>query len=476
MDVEQTDIVVIGMGPGGEDAAGKLAQAGLHVTGIEANLVGGECPYWGCVPSKMMIRAANLLAEARRIPGMAGASTVDPDWAPVARRIRDEATDSWDDKAAVDRFTGTGGHFVRGRGRITARGEVTVETAWGPRVFRARRGILISTGTEPAIPPVPGLADTPYWTNREAMETEQVPESLIVLGGGAVGAELAQVFARFGARVTVVEAMVRLLPAEEPEAGQLLATVFTREGVTVRTTAHAEQVSHDGQRFTAALAGGEMLTAQRLLVATGRRADLAGLGLGAYGVGDTAGTLATDERMRAADGLWAVGDITGKGAFTHVSMYQAAIAVADILGQDSPAADYRAVPRVIFTDPEIGAVGLTEAQARQQGLAVQTGSTQLPSSARGWLHKTGNDGFIKLIEDARRGVLVGATSAGPAGGEVLSALTVAVHAQVPVADLRTMIYAYPTFHRAIQTALDDLTPIRPVEMSWELRHANPDPR
>ena len=207
MGVEQTDIVVIGMGPGGEDAAGKLAQAGLHVTGVEANLVGGECPYWGCVPSKMMIRAGNLLAEARRIPGMAGASTVDPDWTAVARRIRDEATDSWDDKVAVARFTGTGGHFVRGRGRITARGEVTVETAWGPRVFRARRGILISTGTEPAIPPVPGLADTPYWTNREAIETEEVPESLIVLGGGAVGAELAQVFARFGARVTVAEAM-----------------------------------------------------------------------------------------------------------------------------------------------------------------------------------------------------------------------------------------------------------------------------
>ncbi len=456
MAAEQTDIVVIGMGPGGEDAAGKLAQAGLHVTGVEAKLVGGECPYWGCVPSKMMIRAANLLAEGRRIPGMAGASTVAPDWAPVARRIRDEATDTWDDKVAVDRFTGKGGHFVRGRGRITRRGEVTVGTSDGQRVLRARRGVLLNTGTEPAVPPVPGLAGTPYWTNREAVETEDVPGSLIVLGGGAVGAELAQVFARFGAQVTVVEAAARLLPVEEPEAGELLEAVFTRDGIDVRTGTRAGRVSHDGQAFTLELAGGEALTAQRLLVASGRRADLAALGVGAYGIDEKAAAVATDERMRAADRLWAIGDITGKGAFTHVSMYQARIAARDILSQDGPAAGYRAVPRVTFTDPEIGSVGLTEGQARDQGLAVRTGITQLPSSARGWIHKAGNDGFIKLIQDARRGVLVGATSAGPAGGEVLGALVVAVHGQVPVADLRSMIYAYPTFHRAIEAALDDL--------------------
>ncbi|HEX9356736.1 MAG TPA: NAD(P)/FAD-dependent oxidoreductase [Streptosporangiaceae bacterium] len=456
MAAEQTDIVVIGMGPGGEDAAGKLAQAGLHVTGVEAKLVGGECPYWGCVPSKMMIRAANLLAEGRRIPGMAGGSTVTADWAPVAARIRDEATDTWDDKVAVDRFTGKGGHFVRGRGRITGRGEVTVDTPDGERVLRARRGVLLDIGTEPAIPPVPGLAGTPYWTNREAVETEHVPGSLIVLGGGAVGAELAQVFARFGARVTVVEAAARLLPMEEPEAGELLEAVFTRDGIDVRTGARAGWVSHDGQAFTVELAGGETLTAQRLLVATGRRADLAALGIGVYGIDETCPIIAVDEQMRAAGGLWAIGDITGKGAFTHVSMYQAAIATHDILGQQGPAADYRAVPRVTFTDPEIGSVGLIEGQARDQGLAVRTGITQVPSSARGWIHKAGNDGFIKLIEDTERGVLVGATSAGPAGGEVLGALVVAVHGQVPVADLRTMIYAYPTFHRAIEAALDDL--------------------
>jgi pyruvate/2-oxoglutarate dehydrogenase complex dihydrolipoamide dehydrogenase (E3) component len=242
---------------------------------------------------------------------------------------------------------------------------------------------------------------------------------------------------------------------EEPEAGELLAGMFAREGIAVRTAARAERVSHDGRGFTVGL-GGEVLTAQRLLVATGRRAGLAALGVGAYGIDEAAATIGADERMRAADGLWVIGDIIGKGAFTHVSMYQAAIATRDILGQDGPPADYRAVPRVTFTDPEIGSVGLTEAQAREQGLAVRTGITRLPSSARGWIHKAGNDGFIKLIEDSGRGVLVGATSAGPAGGEVLGALAVAVHGQVRVADLRTMIYAYPTFHRAIEAALADL--------------------
>ena len=457
MDAEETDIIVVGMGPGGEDAAGRLAEAGLHVTGVEANLVGGECPYWGCVPSKMMIRAANLLAEARRIPGMAGTATVEPDWAPVAARIRDEATDSWNDKVAVDRFTGKGGHFVRGWGRITGPREVTVGTPdGGIRVFRARRGILLATGTEPSVPPIRGLAGTPYWTNREAIETEQVPGSLIVLGSGAVGAELAQAFARFGAQVSVVEARPTLLPAEEPEAGELLEAVFTREGIAVRTGARAERVSHDGRAFRLSLADGIALTAERLLVATGRRAGLDGLGVAAAGVDSAAGAVPVDGWMRAADGVWAIGDITGKGAFTHVSMYQAAIAAADILGQDGPPADYRAVPRVTFTDPEIGSVGLTEAQAREQGLAVRTGIARVPSSARGWIHKAGNDGLIKVIEDAQRGVLAGATSAGPVGGEVLGALAVAVHGQVPVADLRAMIYAYPSFHRGIEDALRSL--------------------
>ena len=453
---EHTDVVVIGMGPGGEHAAGALAEAGLHVTGVEERLVGGECPYFGCIPSKMMIRAGNLIAETRRVPGMAGTSAVTPDWAPVALRIREEATDYWDDKVAADRFEGKGGHLVRGRGVITAPGSVTVSSASGSRVFEARRGIVINSGTAPAVPPVQGLAGTPYWTNREIVKAEQVPESMIVLGGGAVGAELAQVFSRFGTEVTVVEALPRLVSFEEPEASELIERVFTRDGIKVCTSAPAERIGYRDGCFSVHL-GGAVLTAAQLLVATGRRSDLAGLGVAAIGLDPASAVIATDGWMRAAPGVWAIGDVTGKGAFTHMSMYQADIAVRDILGQGGPAADYRAVPRVTFTDPEIGSAGLTVAAAREAGLRVRTGLVQVPYSARGWIHKAGNDGFIKVVEDSDRSVLVGATSAGPWGGEVLSALQVAIQGEVPVATLRNMAYAYPTFYRAIEDALRGLS-------------------
>ena len=452
---EATDVVVIGMGPGGEYAAGTLAEAGLHVSGVESRLVGGECPYYGCVPSKMMIRAGNLIAETRRVPGMAGASTVNPDWAPVALRIREEATDYWNDKVAADRFTDKGGQLIRGFGAITGAGQVTVGTEDGSRTLAARKGIVIASGTAPAIPPIDGLAEVPYWTNRDIVQVEQVPESLIILGGGAIGSEFAQVFARFGAAVTVVEAQDRLLSFEEPESSELIERIFDADGITVCTSAPAERVSHDGTRFTVHL-DGKTITAERLLVATGRQAGLAKLGVGTIGLDEEAHVIPTDGWMRAAPGVWALGDVTGKGAFTHMSMYQADIVVRDILGQGGEQADYRAVPRVTFTDPEIGSVGQTEEQARAAGLRVRTGSAQIPASSRGWIHKAGNDGFIKVVEDAEREVLVGATSAGPYGGEVLSALQVAVRAEVPVATLRNMAYAYPTFYRAISSALADL--------------------
>jgi pyruvate/2-oxoglutarate dehydrogenase complex dihydrolipoamide dehydrogenase (E3) component len=449
---EPVDVAVLGMGVGGESVAGQLAEAGLDVVGIDAVLVGGECPYWGCIPSKMMIRAANLLAETARVPGMAGTASATPDWSPVAQRIREEATDDWDDSAAVERFEGKGGRFVRGTGRIVGPGRVAVDD----RVFTASRAIVVATGTAPSAPPIPGLAETPYWTNRQAIEVKELPRSLVVLGGGAIGAELTQVFARFGVAVTLVEAADRLLSGDEPEAGQLIADVLRRDGVQVLTGVSASSVAHDADGFTLDLGDGATASAEQLLVATGRRVDLSAAGLDALGIDPDQRAVPVDENLRVSDGVWAVGDVTGGGAFTHVATYQADIAAADILRRPHAPAEYRAVPRVTFTDPEVGAVGQTEAQAREAGLPVAVGVAQLPEVVRGWIHKAGNDGFIKLVVDADRDVLVGATSAGPTGGEVLGALTLAVHAEVSVGTLRQMIYAYPTFHRGIEAALRDL--------------------
>jgi pyruvate/2-oxoglutarate dehydrogenase complex dihydrolipoamide dehydrogenase (E3) component len=449
---EQADVIVIGMGPGGEAVAESLADEGVDVVGIERELLGGECPYWGCVPSKMIIRAANLIAETRRVPGVAGASTVQPDWAPVAGRIRREATDNWDDRVAVERFEGKGGRFIRGAGRLDGPGRVVI----GERVVEAKRGVVVATGTAPVVPPIPGLNDVDYWTNRGFIKAEHLPRSLIVLGGGAIGLELAQASARFGVAVTVIEPVDRLLAMEEPEAGSEIARVLSAEGLDIRTGTSAALVSRGDNGVTVQLDNGDRVTGERLLIAAGRRAILDAIGLETVGLDPKARALDIDEHCRAGPDIWGVGDCTGKGAFTHVATYQAHIVVADILGRPHAPATYHALPRVTFTDPEIGAVGLTEEQARKQLGSVRTGSARVSRSARGWIHGPGNDGFIKLIEDAELGVLVGATSMGPVGGEVLSMLSVAVHAGVPTATLREMIYAYPTFHRGVEDALREL--------------------
>jgi len=366
-------------------------------------------------------------------------------------RIREEATDNWDDRVAVERFEKKGGRFIRGTARFAGAGKVAVD---GTSIESPK--IVVNAGTVPLIPPIPGLSDVHYWTNHHAIETKDLPATLTILGGGPIGLELGQMFGRFGVTVTIVEAGERILGLEEPESSALLAEVFEREGIVVRTNATAQSVSMDGGDIALSLSDGSTVRGEKLLVAVGRRAPIKELNVSAIGIDESARFLPVDERGRVADGVWAIGDVTGKGNFTHMSMYEANIAMHDILGDDGPVASYHAVPRVTFTDPEIGSVGMSEKGARDAGINVRVGNYPVPRSTRGWIHKAGNDGYIKLIEDRARGVLVGATSAGPTGGEVLSVLTLAVHAAIPVEQLRSMIFAYPTFHRAIEAALDEL--------------------
>lgn len=451
---EQVDVVVLGLGPGGEYAARKLAEAGLDVVGVDRALVGGECPFWGCTPSKLMVRAADVLAEARRVPDLAGRVEVTPDWSLVAGRIR-EANHDWTDHHHAGPLEEAGVRIVRGHARLDGPGRVVVDTAEGPRSLEAARGVVLNTGTEPARPPIDGLAGTPYWTNREAMKVTDVPDTLVVIGGGPNGVELAQAFARFGARVTLLEAADRILSADEPEAGEVLAAVLREEGIEVQAGVEVEQVRHDDGVFTLRVDGTEV-RADQLLVAAGRSNNLGDIGLETVGLDPGSDTIEVDERCRAGERLWAVGDITGKGAFTHVSRYQAFATVADILGTEDVHAEYHAVSRVTFTDPEVGSVGLTEEQAREQGLRVSVSVAEVERSSRGWVHGPGTTGVVKLVSDVDRDVLVGATVVAPYGGEVLGLLVTAVHARVPLPVLRRMHFAYPTFHRAIQVALGKL--------------------
>lgn len=452
-ELEKADLVVVGLGPGGEALASGAAAAGLRVVAVDRRLVGGECPYYACIPTKIMVRGADALAEAGRAGSLAADVSVTRSWRPVAERVR-EATSDWDDRAAVERLEDAGATVIHGTGRLDGPGRVLVESTGGRRVFAAGRGIVLNPGTRPSVPPIPGLDGTPYWTNREAVRAEAVPASLLVVGGGPVGCELAQVFARFGTAVTIVQRGDRLLPHDEPEASSALRDVLVADGVRVLTGRETTSVTHDPAGFTVTLDDGQTVTVDRLLVAAGRSSNLDGLALESVGL--SPGGVTTDDRMRAQDGLWVIGDVTGHGAYTHVSMYQSAIALRDILGQDGDPASYRAVPHTTFTDPEVAGVGLTESMAREQGLHVRVGRADMAASSRGFVHGPGAAGLVKLVADADRDVLVGGTVVGPAGGEVLSMITLAVHAAVPVSRLRSMIYAYPTFHRAIESALDDL--------------------
>jgi pyruvate/2-oxoglutarate dehydrogenase complex dihydrolipoamide dehydrogenase (E3) component len=461
------DLIVLGLGPGGEELAERISEAGWSVLGIDRHLVGGECPYYGCIPSKMVIRGAAVLAESGRVNVLpAGSATTTPDYRPVGKRIRDEATDDWDDRVAVERFEGLGGTFVRGVGRLAGRaddGSVQVEV--DGRTYRAPH-VAVAVGTAPAVPPIPGLAelrgeggpDSPVWTNRDILRAKEAPASMVVLGGGAIGVELAQAFARYGTRVTVVEAAERMISVEEPRASEVLAEIFRREGIDLHIGVGATAVAVGGEGVEVTLASGAVVTGEKLLVAVGRRSNLADVALDTVGLDPGSRTLDVDDQMQVVgvSGLYGIGDITGRGAFTHVSVWQARVLVAHLLGRPNLYGGYHGLAWVSFTDPEVGRVGLSESQARDRGISVRTGYTTIASSTRGWIHGPGNDGFVLLVEDADRGVLVGATVMSPYGGEILGALTLAVHAEVPTATLATMHYAYPTLHRAILDAVRDL--------------------
>jgi pyruvate/2-oxoglutarate dehydrogenase complex dihydrolipoamide dehydrogenase (E3) component len=439
----EADVIVVGVGTCGEDLSLQLMDAGVSVIGIEASLVGGECAYWACIPSKMMIRASKILQDGRRIEGVAGHADIRADWAPVAKRITTEATGGWDDSFAVQRFESRGGRLIHGYGKLV--GPRTVEV--NGETLTARTGVVVAIGSQPAIPPIEGLADVDYWTTHDVISAEELPESLVILGGGPIGCELGQVLSRFGVKVTVVEAADRLLPGEEPEISESVATAFEAEGIALQVGDPVVKAASTGEVIELELASEVKISGDKLLVATGRKVDLTGLGLESVGL-PTTGFIEVDERLRAGDGLWAMGDMTGKAMFTHVAVHQAGIIAADILKTEHAPARYDAVPRAVFTDPEVGSVGITEAEAREQGLDVEVGLKRTPYTFRGWLDMA-TSGVIKVIADRESGMLLGASASGPRASEILGLLTFAVHTNAKLDDLRSMIYAFPTFYGGV---------------------------
>jgi pyruvate/2-oxoglutarate dehydrogenase complex dihydrolipoamide dehydrogenase (E3) component len=440
---DQFDVICIGAGTVSEGVANELKGTGTSFAVLERELVGGECPYWGCIPSKTLLRSAEVLAEAERARELAASRVEwDVDFPKIAERTHYIARNE-DDTKATEALVEQGATIIRGDGRLTGPRTVVV----GERVLTARRGIVIGTGTSAAIPPIDGLDGAAYWTNREATLTRELPRSLLVLGSGPIGAELAQAFARFGTEVHVIEALDRLIPGEEPEAGAELAKAFEADGIGIHLSARAVKVTQGENGISLHLEGGETVTGERLLVAVGRRPKLQGLDLPAAGIATTEkGWIKVDDRtLVAAPGIWAGGDITGIGAFTHLSWYHGKIIGRQLNGEQA-VADHRAIPRVTFTDPEIASVGLSEANARKQLGDVRVVSADTGDGTRGFINGPPG-GVIKLIADMQRRVLVGALVVGPRAGEMIAELTLAIRGDVPLAVLEDTLHAFPTFSR-----------------------------